>query len=115
MLDVIRRLLTRAGELIAHPAGFAILLIYVVIWLIFDRQSFDWHAVATIATWAMTLFIQRAEHRDTLALQAKIDELLRASAFARNDMTQIDRAEPEEIEAKRREEDANGALKRGKR
>jgi low affinity Fe/Cu permease len=26
----------------------------------------------------MTLFIQRAEHRDTQAIQAKLDELLRA-------------------------------------
>ena len=24
----------------------------------------DWHSVATLATWGMTLVIQRAEHRD---------------------------------------------------
>ena len=57
--------LTRMGVLTAHPASFGVVLCYVVAWLIFSFQTFDWHAVATIATWIMTLFIQRAEHRDT--------------------------------------------------
>jgi low affinity Fe/Cu permease len=34
-------------------------------------------AVATLSTWFMTLVIQRAENRDTQALHAKLDELLR--------------------------------------
>jgi hypothetical protein len=34
-------------------------------------------AVATLAVWVMTLFIQRSNRRDTLALHAKLDELLR--------------------------------------
>jgi hypothetical protein len=38
---------------------------------IFDPSSFDWHAIATMATWFMTLIIQRAEHRDTQAIHAK--------------------------------------------
>ena len=32
-------------------------------------ETFEWHAVATLATWGMTLVIQRAEHRDTQAIQ----------------------------------------------
>jgi low affinity Fe/Cu permease len=32
----------------------------------------------TLATWAMTLLIQRTEHRDTQAIHAKLDELLRS-------------------------------------
>jgi low affinity Fe/Cu permease len=52
----------------------------------------------------MTLVIQRAEHRDTQALQAKLDELLRSTASARNDLTQIDQMEPEEIEEARQRE-----------
>jgi low affinity Fe/Cu permease len=49
----------------------------------------------------MTLFIQRAEHRDTQAIQAKLDELLRAQAGASDAVTRIDRKEPEEIERER--------------
>ncbi|WP_343221639.1 low affinity iron permease family protein [Mesorhizobium silamurunense] len=49
----------------------------------------------------MTLLIQRAEHRDTQALQAKLDELIRATGNARNDVANIDDKEPEEIERQR--------------
>ena len=69
-----------------------------------DPASFEWHSVATLATWFMTLIIQRAEHRDTQALHAKLDELLRADTIARTDLVNIDQEEPEAIE-KRRAED----------
>jgi low affinity Fe/Cu permease len=49
-------------------------------------------------TWtASTLFIQRAETRDTLAIHAKLDELLRAEQRARTELTTLDQKEPEEI------------------
>lgn len=95
---------TKMGTLTARPSAFLILVAFAGAWLVFDRASFDWHGVATMATWAMTLFIQRAEHRDTQALQAKMDELIRASAGARNEITQIDDQEPEAIERRRQAE-----------
>jgi len=45
----------------------------------------------------MTLFIQRAEYRDTQAIQAKLDELLRAHGEARTDLAGLDEREPEHI------------------
>jgi low affinity Fe/Cu permease len=47
----------------------------------------------------MTLFIQRSEHRDTQAIHAKLDELLRAHGDARNRLTTLDDKEPEQVEA----------------
>jgi low affinity Fe/Cu permease len=102
-MDTIRTLLTRLGALMATPAAFGVLLAYFCLWLIFDRGSLGWHPVATCATLAMTLLIQRTEHRDTQALQAKVDELLRAIGEAKNELTQIDREEPEEIEEHRKQ------------
>jgi low affinity Fe/Cu permease len=52
----------------------------------------------------MTLLIQRAAHRDTQAIHAKLDELLRAESAARNEIADIDKQDPEEIERHRREE-----------
>ena len=95
-------ILTKLGTLTARPWAFLILLVYAVSWLIFEPHSLNWHGVATLATWAMTLFIQRAEHRDTQALQAKIDELIRSNGGARDEITEIDQKEPEEIEERRR-------------
>ena len=51
--------------------------------------------VANLATWAMTLVIQRAEHRDTQATHAKLDEILHALGDARNEVTKMDENEPE--------------------
>jgi len=54
--------------------------------------------------WSTTLIIQRAEHRDTQAIHAKLDELLRAEGRARSELTLLDDEEPEVIEAHRAQE-----------
>ena len=97
-LELWRRLLTWLGVLTAHPFAFVVVAAYAVVWVIFDRATFDLHGIATLSTWFMTLLIQRAEHRDTQAIHAKLDELLRAQDNARETIATIDREEPEEIE-----------------
>jgi low affinity Fe/Cu permease len=99
----IRRGLTKLGVWTAHPTAFLIVPIYGAAWFSLDRQSFGWAGIAVLATWFMTLVIQRAEHRDTQALHAKLDELLHAQPAASNKLTMIDRQDPEEIEKHRRE------------
>jgi low affinity Fe/Cu permease len=54
-----------------------------------------------MATWFMTLVIQRAEHRDTQAIHLKLDEILHALGEARNELTRVDEEEPEDIEKRR--------------
>jgi low affinity Fe/Cu permease len=97
----VRRWLTEIGVFTAHPAAFVVLVVYAAAWLVFQRETFDWHALATLATWFMTLVIQRAEHRDTQALHAKLDELLRVHGDARNDLMKLDQKDPEDIEQHR--------------
>ena len=55
----------------------------------------------------MTLLIQRSEHRDTQAIHAKLDELLRARTDARTNLTHIDDQQPEDIERFRKQERKN--------
>ena len=110
MKHFIRHYLTRMGEITATPTAFGLLVIYAGLWFVFDRPGFDWHAFATLATLFMTLVIQRAEHRDTQALQAKLDELLRANHAARSELTNLDQKEPEEIEKQRKREAENSGL-----
>jgi low affinity Fe/Cu permease len=97
----IQRGLTQLGVMSGHPIAFVIVGIYAVSWVAFDRESLDFHGAATLATWLMTLFIQRAEHRDTQALQAKLDELLRAHGDANSELTHLDDKTAEEIEQHR--------------
>jgi low affinity Fe/Cu permease len=100
----VRQLLTRLGTLAAHPAAFVVVSVYALCWYAFEPQGLDWHGVATLATWCMTLLIQRAEHRDTQAIHAKLDELLHAQKGARDAVARIDEQEPEEIERLRAKE-----------
>jgi low affinity Fe/Cu permease len=96
-----RYILTWLGTATAHPSAFLVIAAYACGWIVFDPESLDWHGAATLATWLMTLFIQRAEHRDTQAIHAKLDELLRAEGHARDGLTKIDQRQPEEIERHR--------------
>ncbi|HEX4407972.1 MAG TPA: low affinity iron permease family protein [Xanthobacteraceae bacterium] len=100
-MDKLRRLLTSIGVWTSNPAAFFVVGFYVALWLVLNPRSFDWQAAATIATWLMTLFIQRAERRDTQAVHAKLDELLRAERKASDALTRVDQEEPETIEAHR--------------
>jgi low affinity Fe/Cu permease len=88
---------TIAGQAAGHPAAFVVVMVYGVLWLAFDRATFDWNAVAELAIFVMTLFIQRANRRDNLALHAKLDELLRVDHGARSELTRLDEQEPETI------------------
>jgi low affinity Fe/Cu permease len=97
-MDWIKHQLTQLGTLAAHPSAFLIVIAYAAGWLVFQRESFDWHGVATLCTWIMTLFIQRSEHRDTQAIHAKLDELLRTDPHAKADLARLDKREPEDIE-----------------
>lgn len=88
---------TKVGQAAAHPAAFAVVILYALAWLILQKRTFDFNAVATLAVWIMTLFIQRSSRRDTLAIHAKLDELLRADEKARSELTTLDEKEPEAI------------------
>ena len=94
--------LTWLGTATARPYAFLVFLAYVIAWLL-SGSHMDWHSVATLATWAMPLFIQRAEHRDTQALHAKLDELLKVHGDAKSSLMNVDDKEAEEVERTRDE------------
>lgn len=103
-MDTKKHWTTTLGQAAGHPAAFAIVLLYAAFWLAFDRTSLDLNAIATLAVWTMTLFIQRSNRRDSLALHAKLDELLRTDLHARSELARLDEQEPEEIEQHRDKE-----------
>lgn len=103
------RWFTRFGVYTATPWAFVIVASYALAWGAFGKLDFA--SIATLAVWTMTLFIQRAQHRDTQAIHAKLDELLRTQGEARNELAQLDEEEPEEIEEFRKREQS-GLLER---
>jgi low affinity Fe/Cu permease len=103
MLNQIRRTLTWLGVLTARPVAFLVVFVYGIVWIVFSPESLNWQGVVALATWMMTVIIQRAEHRDTQAIHAKLDDLLAAVEKADTSLAGVDKMQPEEIEKLREE------------
>lgn len=99
---------SRAASFVAHYAGhpgaFLIALAIVVVWAVSGpvfRFSDTWQLVintgTTIVTFLMVFLIQNSQNRDGIAIQAKLDELLRAGP-SKNIYIGIEHMTEEEIE-----------------
>jgi len=91
-----------------HPATFIACCALVLLWAMsgpFFGFSETWQLVintsTTIITFLMVFVIQNTQNRDGAALQAKLDELIRASE-ARNSFIGIENLPQEEVDSFRR-------------
>ncbi|WP_119419868.1 low affinity iron permease family protein [Desertibaculum subflavum] len=109
---------TRFAAAIARAAGkpvtFAICCLLVVLWAVSGPLfgfSDTWQLVintsTTIVTFLMVFLIQNTQNRDGAALQAKLDELIRTTAEARNFFVGLEHMDEEEVEAVRRQCEAD--------
>jgi low affinity Fe/Cu permease len=98
MISYLRRVLTWLGVLTARPIAFLVVLVYGVAWALLSPESLNWQGVVALLTWMMTVIIQRAEHRDTQAIHAKLDHLLERIEKADSNLSGLDKMQPEEIE-----------------
>jgi low affinity Fe/Cu permease len=103
------RLFTRIATLIATAAGrplaFLIATLVILVWAVSGplfAYSDTWQLVintgTTIVTFLMVFLIQNSQNRDGAAIQAKLDELLRAMERARSHFVGIEHMTDEEIE-----------------
>ena len=97
MANALHRITTKAVKLLGHPGSLLVVLAYGVFWRVLEPTKFDFHAVATLVAVSMTLLIQRAQNRDTVALQAKLDELVLATDGARNELAGLDEETVDDI------------------
>ena len=118
------RLFERVAQAVAswagRPPAFAIALIVVAMWGITGPifgYSNTWQLVintgTTIVTFLMVFLIQNAQNRDGSAIQAKLDEIIRATIEARNAFIGIEhltQVELEQIKALIEKECNEGAI-----
>lgn len=106
------RIFTRLSGKIAYwagsPVAFVICLAFVLIWLLSGPLfgfSDSWQLIintsTTIITFLMVFLIQNTQNRDSAALHAKIDELIRVSN-AKNYFIGIEHLTESELEEIRR-------------
>lgn len=120
--NVARKVTTWTGSTSAFALSVSVVVVWVCTGPVF-HYSDTWQLVintgTTIVTFLMVFLIQNSQNRDAAAIQAKLDELLRAVAKARGDFIGIEHMTDAEIEkireALERETGHGNPAKGGKR
>lgn len=96
----------RVANWAGQPPAFALALTTVFLWVVTGplfHYSDTWQLVintgTTIVTFLMVFLIQNAQNRDGSAIQAKLDELIRAIDTARNDFIGIEHLTEAELQS----------------
>ena len=108
-----------SGQPLAFVLAFATIVVWGVTGPIFGFSD-TWQLVintgTTIVTFLMVFLIQNSTNRDAAAMQAKLDELLRAVAKARGEFIGIEHLSERQVEEIRAAlENEAGAKRGGKR
>jgi low affinity Fe/Cu permease len=100
------RIAAFTGQPIAFIAAITLIVVWALTGPIF-AYSDTWQLIVntstTIVTFLMVFLIQNSQNRDAAAMQAKLDELIRAVAEARNQFIGIEHRSDTEIEKIRAE------------
>ena len=96
------RVVVASGQPLAFITALAIIIVWAVTGPIF-HWSDTWQLVintgTTIVTFLMVFLIQNSQNRDASAIQAKLDELIRAAGKARNEFIGIEHLSEAELVA----------------
>jgi low affinity Fe/Cu permease len=111
----------KIAALAGKPITFILALACVIIWALTGPMfgfSEVWQLVintgTTIVTFLMVFLVQNTQNRDASAMQAKMDELLRAVARAREEFIGIEHLTDVEIEKIRAKLEKDGGRGAGK-
>ncbi len=87
----------RIAAFVGQPLAFIMALAFIILWALTGPVfgfSDTWQLVVntstTIITFLIVFLIQNSQNRDAAALQAKLDELIRATRSARNEFIGIE-------------------------
>ncbi|MEO5865713.1 MAG: low affinity iron permease family protein [Sphingomonas sp.] len=99
----------RVASWSGRPPAFILALSVIVVWGVTGpifHYSDTWQLIintgTTIVTFLMVFLIQNAQNRDGSAIQAKLDELIRAHKPARNEFVGIEHLTQDELEKLKR-------------
>jgi low affinity Fe/Cu permease len=109
MNKIFSAIATHIAHQSGRPAAFFLAFLAIIIWAaagpVFNYSD-TWQLVintgTTVVTFLMVFVIQNTQNRDGAALQAKLDELIRASSQAQNRFIGIEHLTDQEIDEYRR-------------
>ena len=95
---------SKASRFAGSSLAFAIAFLSILIWAIagpYFQYSESWQMIVntgtTICTFLMVFVIQNSQNRDGLAVQIKLDEIIRAVGGAKNSMIDLEGLSHEEL------------------
>ena len=104
-LPFFSRMSNEVARLTGKPITFAFCCLTIIVWAATGpvfHYSDTWQLIintgTTIVTFLMVFLIQNTQNRDGAALQAKLDELIRATNEARNELVGLERQPEEKVE-----------------
>src|SRR5690606_26789915 len=99
------KIASRSARIMGEPLAFIIAVLFVVVWAASGPllgYSDTWQLIVNTATTVLTFLavflIQNSQNRDGAAMQAKLDEILRAIDTARVEFVGIEHLTDKEIE-----------------
>jgi len=115
-LSLFARMANATARAAGKPATFLLCVLVVVVWAVSGpvfHFSDTWQLVintgTTIVTFLMVFLIQNTQNRDGAALQAKLDELIRVTKAARNDLVGVENKSEAELKHIREDCEAEAA------
>jgi low affinity Fe/Cu permease len=104
MNDLFRKFSSKTSELVGTSWAFIMAVAIIVVWAVTGPMfgySDTWQLVintgTTIITFLMVFLIQNTQNRDAKAIHLKLDELIKATAGARNHMMDLDKLSDEQL------------------
>jgi low affinity Fe/Cu permease len=103
-MKFLRRLAMTTPPLVGSPYSFMVAILLVCAWIVwgaaggFTDSWLLWpSAIASVFTFLIVFSLQYTQNRDTRSIQLKLDEIMRASDGARNELVKLETLSDQEL------------------